>query len=233
VDENGEEKSVAVPYICYKVTGDRPSIKFVFNMQANSQLYAHFPMDNFGKACDIYVNGRFVCTYDSGQVVTLGDFKKSEEVVVELKLYDVGDYNTDYDNIYFANNSSNYFFYSNYDAQAEVLERLHSAAIDVEEYSNTHIKGTINLPEGQELILTTIPYDKGWNCYIDGEKVEATRVMGSLLAIESTAGEHEIELRYMPECYVWGFVISGVGIASFAAIIVCTVIKKRREARAR
>ena len=102
----------------------------------------------------------------------------------------------------------------------------------VEEHSNTMIKGTINLPKGQELILTTIPYDEGWNCYVDGKKVEATRALGSLLAIESTEGEHEIELRYMPKCYVIGFVVSGVGIVSFAAIIVYTVMKKRRDEKA-
>jgi uncharacterized membrane protein YfhO len=98
----------------------------------------------------------------------------------------------------------------------------------IEEYSNTLMKGTISLPEGQELILTTIPYDKGWNCYIDGEKVEPVCALGSLLAIESTAGEHEIELRYMPDCYVIGFIVSGVGIASFIAIIAYTIVKNKR-----
>ena len=91
------------------------------------------------------------------------------------------------------------------------------------------IKGTINLPEGQELILTTIPYDEGWNCYIDGKKVDITCALGSLIAVESTAGEHEIEFRYMPKLYVLGFAASAVGIISFAGIIVYTVMKKKRE----
>jgi uncharacterized membrane protein YfhO len=186
-------------------------------------------MDNFGKACDIYVNGRHVCTYESSQIVDLGEFAKGDKVKVELKLYNVGDYNTDYDNLYVSQESDCFFFFSNYEAQNEALDRLHSAAIEIEDFSNTMIKGKINLPEGQELILTTIPYDEGWNCYIDGKKVEITRALGSLIAIESTAGEHEIELRYMPKCYVVGFIVSGVGIVSFAGIIVYTVIKKKRD----
>jgi len=229
IDEDGEEQTKSVPYICYKVTGERPSITFSINMQDNAPLYAHFPMDNFGKACDIFVNSRYICTYDSAQIVYLGDFKKGEKVVVELRLYDVGDANTDYDNIYFSNESKFYFFYSNYEAQFEALEYFHNAAMKIDEYSNTMLKGTINLPKGQELILTTIPYDEGWNCYIDGEKVEIKRALGSLIAIESTAGEHDIEFRYMPKCYVAGFVVSGIGIASFAAIITYEVIKKIRE----
>jgi uncharacterized membrane protein YfhO len=141
----------------------------------------------------------------------------------------VGDAQTDYENIYFSTESETYFFYPKYDVQFEAIEKLKSAAINIEEYSNTKIKGTINLPEGQELILTTIPYDEGWNCYVDGKKVDGVRALGSLLAIESTAGEHEIELRYMPKLYVIGFVISGVGIASFVAIVAYTVVKNKRE----
>ena len=229
LDENGEEQVLNIPYECYSAYGDKPTISFTINMQATARLYAHFPMDNFGKACDIYANGRFICTYDSAQIVDLGDYVQGDKVNVELKLYNVGDYNTNYDNIYFSTESDFYFFFSNYEAQNEALELLHNAAINIEDYSNTMIKGTINLPEGQELILTTIPYDEGWNCYIDGKKVDITCALGSLIAVESTAGEHEIEFRYMPKLYVLGFVASGVGIISFAGIIVYTVMKKKRE----
>lgn len=230
VDENGEEKTIAVPYVCYKSTGAKPTITYSIIAQADGPIYAHFPMDNFGKACDIYVDGSFVCTYDSAQIVELGKFTKGEKLVVKLRLYGVA--GVDHDAIYFAESSSGYFFYPKYDAQFDALSRLQSASLKIEDYSNTMIKGTINLPEGQELILTTIPYDEGWNCYVDGKKVEGTRALGSLLAIESTAGEHEIELRYMPKCYVWGFIISGVGIASFAAIVAYTIVKKNREKKA-
>ncbi|MBQ9746599.1 MAG: YfhO family protein, partial [Clostridia bacterium] len=232
VDENGEQQSLSVPYKNYEATGERPTIRFVFAAQTNGSIYAHFPMDNFGKACDIYVNGRFICTYDSAQIVSLGEFTKCENLTVELKMYDVGDYKTDYTNIYFSEESDFYFFYSDYNAQFEALEYFHSAELKVEEHSNTSIKGTINLPEGQELILTTIPYDEGWKCYIDGERVNITRALGSLIAVESTAGEHTVEFRYMPDCYVVGFIVSGAGIAIFAAIIVLTVLKKRRTAKA-
>lgn len=232
IDDDGEERSLSVPYKCFKAIGENPTITFNLNAQANAPIYAHFPMDNFGKACDIYVNNSFVCTYESAQVVNLGTFTKGEKVVVTLRLYDVGPANTDYDNLYISEESGSYFFYPKYDAQFDAIARLKSAAINIEEYSNTMIKGTINLPQGQELILTTIPYDEGWNCYIDGEKVEPDCALGSLLAIESTAGEHEIELRYMPKCYVWGFIISGAGIASFAAIIAYTIVKNNRAKKA-
>jgi uncharacterized membrane protein YfhO len=228
IDDDGEERTLSVPYVCFKSVGDRPTVTYTITAPENAPVYAHFPMDNFGKACDIYVNGSFVCTYESAQIVNLGNFTKGDKVVVSLRLYDVGGANTDYDNLYFSEESKSYFFYPKYDAQFDALARLRNASMKIEEYSNTLMKGTISLPEGQELILTTIPYDKGWNCYIDGEKVEPVCALGSLLAIESTAGEHEIELRYMPDCYVIGFIVSGVGIASFIAIIAYTIVKNKR-----
>ena len=222
IDANGDEQTVNVPYRCFAKdeNGKNPVVKYIFNAIEAGPIYAHFPMDNFGKKCDIYVNDAFICTYDSAQIVNLGEFQKGDKVVVELALEDA---------IYFTTESGYYFFYPDYEAQDKALEYLHSSAISVEKHSNTMIKGTVSLSEGQNVILTTIPYDNGWKCYIDGERVEITRALGSLIAIEATAGEHTVEMRYMPDCYVAGFIISGLGIASFAAIIAWPIIKKRRE----
>lgn len=219
IDENGEEQTKIVPYRCFASDGDNPTVSYTFNAQEHGPVYAHFPMDNFGKACDIYVNDQFICRYDSAQIVNLGSFNKGDKIVVELALDDV---------IYFSEKSRFYFFQNNYDAQLEALEYLRNASMKVEEHSNTMLKGTISIPEGQELILTTIPYDEGWNCYVDGEKVEIKKALGALIAIETTPGEHTLEMRYMPKCYVVGFIASAVGIVSFAGIIVFEILKKRR-----
>ena len=181
-------------------------------------------MDNFGKSCDIYVNSKFICNYGSSQIVDLGEFDKGDKLVVELRLKDV---------IYFAQESDYYFFYMDYEVADEVLSYLANASITIEDYSNTSIEGTIDLPEGQELIFTTIPYDAGWNCYIDGEKVEGVKVLGSLLAVPASAGEHTVELHYMPKCYVIGFAVSGTGLLILFALIVLEILKKIREKRAR
>lgn len=219
-DANGEEQVEHVPYKCFSSSDKGATITYNITAQDNAPIYAHFPMDNFGKACDIYVNDSFLCRYDSAQIVDLGTFKKGDKVVVELVIDDV---------IYFSDETNYYFFYPNYTLQFQALEALRDASINIEEYSNTKIKGTIALPEGQELILTTIPYDEGWKCYIDGERVEITCALGSLIAVQASAGEHTVEFRYMPDCYVAGFIVSGIGIAAFAGIIVLEILKKKRE----
>ena len=99
----------------------------------------------------------------------------------------------------------------------------------VEKHGNSYLKGEITVAEGQTLVFTTIPYDAGWNVYVDGKKVETIRTLSALLSFEVSEGYHTLELRYMPKCYVIGFIATGIGILLFAFFIVITKVKKVRS----
>ena len=100
--------------------------------------------------------------------------------------------------------------------------------MDIKEYGNDYVKGEIYLPAGQELIFTTIPYDEGWQVYVDGEKAETVQVLGTLLAIPSTEGFHELEFVYRPDCAVYGGILSVLGIVIFAVLILWSFLAKKR-----
>ena len=129
-------------------------------------------------------------------------------------------------NIYISKASKYYFYYVDYAALNDAFSYLESSELYIEKFGNDYIKGNINLAKGQDLIFTSIPYDKGWNAYIDGKKVETVEVMDSLLAIPSTEGYHTVELRYMPKGYVITIIISVVSCLLFAAYLVFTLNKK-------
>ena len=99
----------------------------------------------------------------------------------------------------------------------------------IEKYGNDFLKGTIDLPTGQELIFTSIPYDAGWNVYIDGKKAETLMVCDSLLAVKSTAGYHDIEFRYMPKGYVLAMIITAISIVVFICFIIFVKVDKVRR----
>ncbi len=221
-DENGEKKTIYVPYDSYVANGDDPTVVYNFVATESAPYYLHFPTDNFGKTGSLYVNGAYVCDYGNTGIVYIGDFTKGEKVRVTFEIIDA---------FYISDMSGTQIYYLDSDAAKEALTLLKNAGLNITDYSNKSIEGTINLPEGQELILTTIPYDKGWNCYLDGEKVEGVRALGSLLAIEATAGEHTLELRYMPKEYIVGFIVSALGIIILALMIILPVIKKKRAAK--
>ena len=76
--------------------------------------------------------------------------------------------------------------------------------------------------------MTTIPYDEGWQVYVDGEKVETYQVLDALIAFDVEGeGVHTVEMNYMPRIYKIGMIVSSLGTTAFIAIcIVDTVLKK-------
>lgn len=80
------------------------------------------------------------------------------------------------------------------------------------------IKGTINCDK-DGVLLTTLPYDGGWEIYIDGERVETQKAAGYLTSAEITKGSHEIEMRYMVPWLSLGIMVSLMGIIGLAVIV--------------
>ncbi len=89
------------------------------------------------------------------------------------------------------------------------------------------MEGVIN-SNRDGLFYTSIPYEKGWRAYVDGEEVEITPVGGSLLAFEITKGEHNIVLKYLPNGFVPGLVVSVICLLVFAALCVMVYILRKR-----
>ena len=154
-------------------------------------------------------------------IQNLGTFEEGDEVEVELR-FENGD-------LYISHASSYYFYYIDYAALNAAFSELEAASMYVEEHGNDFLRGTIDIPEGQELVFTTIPYDEGWKVYIDGEQVELIKTLGSLLAVETTPGFHEIEFVYRPDCAVYGGMLSIIGIALFALFVLWSRSAKVRR----
>ena len=229
IDENGETQHKFVNHHVFtpKKGKDSASVNYVFEAEADGPIYFHVGGINFQgmpTSCQIYVNGSKVCNYFTNEtwvVQNLGTFEKGDIVKVEIA----------FDNgiLYYSRESECVFYYIDYEAMDEAFSALEYASMYIEEYkSDAHFKGTIDLPRGQELIFTTIPYDEGWQVYIDGEKAETIQVLGALLAIPSTEGFHEIEFVYRPNCAVYGGILSILGIVIFAAIILWSFLAKKR-----
>lgn len=68
-------------------------------------------------------------------------------------------------------------------------------------------KGHVSLAKEQQLI-TTIPYDKGWQAKVNGKTVPIEAFQGAFVSLPLAAGDNEISLTFMPQ----GF---GIGLALF------------------
>lgn len=114
------------------------------------------------------------------------------------------------------------------------ISKLRSnGTLDVKSVSDTKIEGDITVNQSG-IMYTSIPYEKGWSVYVDGEKQEAvpvcnntynesdgtTRHAGSMLGVKLEKGDHEITLKYSPEGFVPGAIISVICLGAFVAIII-------------
>ena len=75
--------------------------------------------------------------------------------------------------------------------------------------------------------MLTIPYETGWNVYVDGEKVEYFEAASGLIGIDLTAGEHTIEMKFFPKELTLGIIITIAGLVSLAVIWILETKKSK------
>lgn len=135
-------------------------------------------------------------------ILDLGYHNKGDEVLVTLDASTMESESTSFD------------FYC-YTADDTVVKNMYNSlagnSLDIESYSDTTIKGTVNAKENCYL-YSSIPYDDGWSVYVDGKKAETFEIGGTLLAIELTPGQHKIEYKYFPVGFLYGIIISSVTV---------------------
>lgn len=85
------------------------------------------------------------------------------------------------------------------------------------------IEGTINLKE-EKILCLSIPFRKGWEAYVDGDKTEIMQANTMFMAIQMSPGEHSVMLKYhTPGIY------AGIGISIFGIIILFIVLIKIKQ----
>ena len=57
-------------------------------------------------------------------------------------------------------------------------------------------------------VFSEIWYDKGWNAYLDGEKIPYFRADYLLRAAQLPGGNHKLEFKFEPNSYYTGEIIS-------------------------
>lgn len=139
---------------------------------------------------------------EDAYILDIGYHNKGDEVLVSLDACTMESESTSFD------------FYC-YTADDTVVKNMYNSlagnSLNVESYSDTTIKGTVNAKENCYL-YSSIPYDDGWSVYVDGKKAETFEIGGTLLAIELTPGQHKIEYKYFPVGFLYGIIISAVTV---------------------
>ena len=209
-------KSSAAKHDLYK--GDGGTITFEYKVDKNTELFVYFPTV-YSRQVNMTANGKSAGKWgdnNTWRIVSIGEFDRSD---LELKLT----IKNDYDNFYIQQNLEHGFVYAlDMEVFTEAITRLQqgNVQIDPENYREDYLPGTITTTKENQLITTTIPYDKGWQVTVDGQKVETVELANALVGyyIED-AGEHEIEMLYCPKELVLGVAVTIAATAVFFLLI--------------
>lgn len=209
----------------YSASTSDPDVDFVyfdFTVENSGPLYLFLPT-NYEKSFTLYVNDKLhVSNHDHSRIISLGQREAGEEMSLKFRL--------DENKLYFFKNTD-YLYTLNMDAFEEAYEKLAKTnLVTTDKSTDDHIYGTLSTHKQSQTIMTTIPYDAGWRVYVDGKRVDTYATLGdTLLAFNiENVGEHEIELRYMPDIYVITGIISAISTAIFIALIVIDYRKKKK-----
>ncbi len=101
-----------------------------------------------------------------------------------------------------------YFYYFNEALFDEGWKTLQDEIWQPNDFSDTHLKGDITVKE-DGLFCTVLPYTEGWTLYVDGEETEKVPVFdGAYIGAYLSEGTHTVELKYSPELFLPGILIS-------------------------
>ena len=98
--------------------------------------------------------------------------------------------------------------------------------IDRDKTKGNVIEGSVDVKEDGYFKLS-IPYDKGFEVYVDGEKTPYEVVNKSFIGFDISKGSHNIKIVYTSPLFKEGLVISCVGLVLFVG----TVIYYRKRAK--
>ncbi len=220
---DGVNKSVTTgDELYYKVTEDGAgTLTYSYTVPTGCDLYFYYPLNpkTYRREVKIKANGE-TATFTGHYIASLGSAENATaeetdiDVVVEIT-------NTN-KTLYVKNTETPCYVYA-FDREVfeDAMTRLAATQVTIDEnYQDSHLYGSVTTTEDEQLMFTSIPYDAGWNIYVDGKRVETLKTADALVSfrIDGT-GEHRVELRYMPKT-----VALGLGITIACGVIFLLIL---------
>ncbi len=88
-----------------------------------------------------------------------------------------------------------------------VVERLGEQPLQIEEYKDGYLRGNIQMKQ-EGVLLLSVPAEEGWTVLVDGVETRVQAWADAFISIPLESGQHVVELRYHPNGWIAGLVVS-------------------------
>jgi uncharacterized membrane protein YfhO len=110
----------------------------------------------------------------------------------------------------------------------KAYDELADEQLNITEFSDRKIRGELTAKEDGILFLS-IPYEKGWKVYIDGERAETFKLLQAVTGVKVAEGSHDVRIEYTPEGFPLGVTITFISLG----LVILTILADRRRLRKR
>ncbi|MGL5648657.1 MAG: YfhO family protein [Clostridium sp.] len=185
-----------------------------FNAQNDYPMYLFLQTDE-RYAANIYVNGKFLTPYSyyNYKVSGIGKFKEGKRIKIKVELEN---------NKFVIDN--NELYYLNLDNYNEIHNILKKKKLNITSFTNRVLEGTIDVRNDNEVLYTTIPYNKGWKVYVNGKPYNYEEGLGAITTLKLNKGVYNIKFDFKPEG-----LYSGISISAVITILCILYIGLKKE----
>lgn len=165
------------------------------------------------------ISDKTVDDLENPQIVDLGDVQAGDVFTVECT-----------DDEYKDTTFSVIPAVMSYTALERSYEALSEDTLQITEFDEGYVAGTIDLKEGKEL-LTTIPCDEGWVVKVDGVEVKSEKYLDAFIAVKAEPGIHYVEMKFKTPGRMEGIILAAAGILLFILSLIPNKISRRKMRR--
>jgi uncharacterized membrane protein YfhO len=206
--------------------GKNAQIAYEFTAPTDDPVYAFFPAV-YERKVNMWLDKEFVNYYFEGgkmSIQSLGRFERGSEHTLSLTI------DNEKDETLFTDRQ---IYYLDMDMFEEAIARLREGGMNVTEFSETHIKGTVNANKNGYL-FTSIAYEPGWTCFVDGVETEIIPLLdNAVIGVPMDEGYHEVEFKFFPQYMGIGIIISIVSLAIISVLFVFELKDAKKQAEVR
>jgi uncharacterized membrane protein YfhO len=206
--------------------GKNAQIAYEFTAPTDDPVYAFFPA-LYERKVNMWLDKEFVNYYFEGgkmSIQTLGRFEPGSEHSLSLTI------DNEKDETLFTDRQ---IYYLDMDMFEEAIAELRKGGMNVTEFSEDHIKGTVNSNK-DGILFTSIAYEPGWTCFVDGVETEIIPLLdNAVIGVPMGIGQHEVEFKFFPQYMGIGIIISVVSLLIIAVLFVFELKDAKKQAEVR
>lgn len=103
----------------------------------------------------------------------------------------------------------------NENADQQLAEEKNQDALMIQVFEDERVAGTLDT-DRSGILITSIPYERGWQVTVDGREVDTVRTNIGFVGIPVEPGDHQITFTYQNPDIKYGKVITLIGLALLA-----------------